>query len=131
MARELDFDIQVDARANYLRDRSCPKDNEYIWSYTVEITNNDDTIVQLLSRFWCITDADAKSREVHGNGVVSQQPIIMPGESFRYSSFSLLNTPTGQMRGYFEMQTLSREVFMVPIAQFSLGQPIRLAVSNG
>jgi ApaG protein len=131
MAKKLAFEVEAIGTANYLRERSSPENNEYIWSYTVEITNHDEEIIQLLSRFWRITDATSKSREVHGHGVVSQQPIIMPGESFRYSSFSLLNTNHGSMRGYFEMQTLRREVFVVEIDEFELAQPIRLAVCNG
>lgn len=131
MSKSKQFDVCAVGRAQFLRERSSPKDNEYIWSYTVEITNRDEEIVQLLSRFWRITDATGRTREVHGHGVVSQQPIIMPGESFRYSSFSLINTVTGQMRGYFEMQTLQREVFLVQVPEFDLSQPLRLAVSNG
>ncbi len=131
MTQSLEFDVVAVGKASYLRERSNPKDDEYIWSYTVEITNNDQEIVQLLSRFWRITDANQQHREVHGHGVISQQPIIMPGETFRYSSFSLLNTRSGNMRGYFEMQTLKREVFMVEISKFELAPPVRLAVCNG
>ncbi len=122
------YDIDVDVRTTYVRDKSCPEEKEYVWAYQVTITNHHTDIVQVLSRYWRITDERKAVREVHGPGVVGQQPIIKPGESFVYSSFSMLRTRDGAMQGYFEMQTLTRDIFRVEIPKFELQYPVRLMV---
>lgn len=126
MAGNQGYDIDIDVRTSYVRDKSCPEQKEYVWSYQVTITNHHTDIVQLLSRYWRITDDYNEVREVHGPGVVGQQPIIKPAESFVYSSFSMLRTRDGSMQGYFEMQTLTRDIFRIDIPAVALQYPVRL-----
>lgn len=133
--------VSISVITTYLSNHSRPADNQYTFAYTITITNEGDTSVQLLSRHWVITDADNAVQEVRGEGVVGEQPIIKPGEFFRYTSGATLVTPIGCMQGSYTMAVQgpagdagspSRAVaaepltFEVPIPVFSLHTPTAL-----
>jgi ApaG protein len=128
----LSASVEIDVVTTYLPGHSRPEDDQYTFAYTITIANNSQTTVQLLSRHWLITDADNEVQEVRGEGVVGEQPIISPGEYFRYTSGATLNTPVGCMEGSYFM--IAREgddpeqaaEFEVPIPTFSLHQPSAL-----
>lgn len=115
--------IRVRVEAEYAPDRSQPLRNQWFFLYTIEITNESDEIVQLLSRHWIITDAMGDVQEVRGPGVVGEQPVLEPGESFRYTSGCPLTTPFGSMHGTYQMVNGKREVFDIEIAPFTLSEP--------
>lgn len=93
---------------------------KYVWSYEIRITNGSDDIVQLLQRYWRITDMSNKVEEVHGAGVTGLQPIIKPGKQFTYTSYCQLATPQGTMEGHYEMQNLDEQHFSITIPKFVL-----------
>jgi ApaG protein len=109
--------------ANYLPEQSDPIEARYFWSYTIEIENHGEETVQLISRRWLITDGRNKTEEVSGPGVVGEQPRLKPREAFRYTSGCPLATPSGAMRGAFQMLTDGGEVFDAEIPAFSLHLP--------
>ncbi|OGT46278.1 MAG: Co2+/Mg2+ efflux protein ApaG [Gammaproteobacteria bacterium RIFCSPHIGHO2_12_FULL_41_20] len=111
------------AEPSYLAAQSDPESQRFLWSYEVTISNEADEIVQLLNRYWKITDMTGRVEEVKGPGVVGLQPIIKPGKKFVYSSFCQLVTPQGTMEGNYEMQTLEEERFLVHIPKFILTAP--------
>ncbi|HET8734216.1 MAG TPA: Co2+/Mg2+ efflux protein ApaG, partial [Anaeromyxobacteraceae bacterium] len=95
--------IQVTVRSEFRPDRSSPAQGRFLFTYSVDIRNGGATPAKLLSRHWIITDARGEQEEVTGDGVVGQQPHLAPGESFQYTSFCVLRTPLGQMRGTYTM----------------------------
>jgi len=107
----------------YVEEQSDPAASRFVFAYTITIRNQGPDTIQLLTRHWVITDADSKIQEVRGEGVVGQQPIIRPGEYFRYSSGAVLETPVGVMQGSYQMITSSGARFDAPIAAFSLAIP--------
>jgi ApaG protein len=115
--------IRVRVTPQYLEEESAPDERRYLWSYTIEISNQGDEVVQLRSRHWRITDADGRTEEVRGPGVVGQTPTIQPGTSFRYTSGCPLPTPSGIMVGSYQMTTEGGELFNVSIPAFSLDSP--------
>lgn len=115
--------ITVVAKATYLPEESAPASQRYLWSYEMTINNQSEEIVQLLNRYWRITDLTGKTEEVRGPGVVGLQPIIKPGKHFVYTSFCQLNTPQGTMEGYYEMQSLDEVRFLAEIPKFILSAP--------
>jgi len=115
--------VLVRVVANFLPDQSDPIESRYTWGYTVEIENHGTETVQLLNRHWVITDGHNHTEEVKGPGVVGEQPLLKPREAFRYSSGCPLTTPTGEMRGSFQMLTDDGEVFDAEIPAFSLHLP--------
>jgi ApaG protein len=115
--------IRVEVLSRHLPENSRPQQGVWVFQYTVRITNQGSRTVQLLNRHWIITDALERVREVKGAGVVGQQPVLAPGESFKYSSWCPLETPTGFMRGIYEMATADGERFNVEIAPFALKAP--------
>jgi ApaG protein len=106
--------------ARHSPENSRPREGEWVFQYTVRITNQSDGTVQLLSRHWIITDATGQVEEVRGPGVVGEQPVLAPGESFKYSSWCPLRTPTGTMYGTYRMTRDSGEQFDIEIAPFGL-----------
>ncbi|XP_020237529.1 uncharacterized protein LOC109816810 isoform X2 [Cajanus cajan] len=115
--------IRVQVRSVYIEGRSQPSKGLYFFAYRIRITNNSDHPVQLLRRHWIITDANGRTENVWGIGVVGEQPLILPGNSFEYSSACPLSTPNGRMEGDFEMIHVDRvgsRSFNVAIAPFSL-----------
>ena len=115
--------VRVQVRSSYLPERSSPRDSHYFFGYRIRISNVGEETVQLLSRHWIITDSDGKVEEVQGPGVVGEQPVIEPGESFEYSSFCPLPTPIGSMHGTYQMVTSGGSPFDAEIAPFSLAVP--------
>ena len=116
-------DIQVTVRPIYLDEQSEPDENRYFWAYQVRIENRGRETVQLLNRYWNITDATGKVVEVRGPGVVGEQPVLKPGEAFEYTSGTPLATPSGIMVGSYEMTTDSGERFEIAVPAFSLDSP--------
>jgi len=119
--------ITVTVRPVYLEDQSSPGQGHYVWAYQVKIANLGSETVQLLSRYWRITDAQGRVQEVRGAGVVGEQPILDPGQSFEYTSGTPLATPSGIMVGHYEMVRRSGggegERFEIAIPAFSLDSP--------
>ena len=112
--------IRVEVLSRYSQENSKPGQNQWVFEYTVRITNNSAETAQLVSRHWYITDAVGQTREVEGQGVVGQQPVLAPGQSFKYSSWCPLPTPTGTMRGTYRMATAEGREFDVEIGPFGL-----------
>ena len=127
-------EIGVDVVTTYLAEHSQPEDEQYTFAYTITINNHADLPVQLLSRHWIITDADADVQEVRGEGVVGEQPVIQPHSSFCYTSGATLATPVGCMEGEYYMVVRDPididphdlPTFEVPIAPFTLHTPTAL-----
>jgi ApaG protein len=115
--------IKVQVQPTYLDDQSSPEENYYVWAYQVRIENLGMETVQLLNRHWKITDAHGRVQEVRGPGVVGEQPVLGPGESFDYTSACPLSTPSGIMVGSYEMETRDGELFDIAIPAFSLDSP--------
>ena len=115
--------IAVSVEPTYLEDRSSPETSQYFWAYRVVIENQGQETVHLLSRHWMISNARGELTEVKGPGVVGEQPVLKPGESFEYTSGAPLNTPSGMMGGAYQMETESGERFDIEIPTFSLDRP--------
>lgn len=115
--------VHVSVVSEYAPDRSRPTDQQWFFLYTITIANQSDETVQLLSRHWIITDATGKVEEVRGPGVVGQQPVLTPGESFTYTSGCPLGTAFGTMEGTYQMVTRGGEGFEARIAPFTLSEP--------
>lgn len=120
MSDAVTHSVRVEVLARHSPENSRPQQNEWIFEYTVRITNNGNEKVQLISRHWIITDAFDHVEEVQGPGVVGEQPILAPGESFKYSSWCPLKTPTGMMHGTYQMVRANGDRFDAEIAPFGL-----------
>jgi len=116
-------DIRITVEPYYLDDQSSPSDDHYVWAYHVKIENVGEATVQLINRYWKITDANGQIQEVRGSGVVGEQPVLDPGESFEYTSGTPLGTPSGIMVGTYEMEARDGARFDVEIPAFSLDSP--------
>ncbi|MGD9739317.1 MAG: Co2+/Mg2+ efflux protein ApaG [Bauldia sp.] len=123
MYRATTRSIRVTVTPSYLGDRSSPGESRYYWAYTIEIVNLGLEVVQLKAREWHITDALGRHQSVVGPGVVGEQPVLQPGESFEYTSGCPLTTTSGIMVGHYEMRTEAGETFTVDIPAFSLDVP--------
>lgn len=121
--RAITHNIEVTVEPFYLADRSEPEESHYVWAYRVTIANHGDGLVQLLSRYWQITDGTGKVEEVTGPGVVGEQPELNPGDSFQYTSGCPLPTPSGIMVGRYTMRDASGRTFDIDIPAFSLDLP--------
>lgn len=115
--------IRIAVEPNFLEDQSEPEESRYLWSYRVTIENMGELSVQLLSRYWRITDARGRIREVRGDGVVGEQPVIAPGAAFEYTSGAPLETASGFMTGTYHMRASTGEKFEVGIPLFALESP--------
>lgn len=115
--------IRVTVKPMYLADQSSPTENHFVWAYQVRIENMGAEPVQLLNRFWQITDSLGRRQEVRGAGVVGEQPTLAPGEAFEYTSGTPLPTPSGIMVGAYEMRSASGRHFEVAVPAFSLDSP--------
>jgi ApaG protein len=122
--------IAVSVEPQFLAERSEPRQNQFFWAYTVDIENRSDKAVQLKRRHWIITDGRGQKHEVKGPGVVGEEPIIAPGESFRYTSGCPLDTPDGFMVGHFTMIGEDGDTFLIDIPAFSLDIPAPRRVLN-
>ncbi len=117
-------DVLVSVRSFFLADQSRPDDGHFVWAYRVRIENKGREAIQLLRRTWQITDARGRTQHVHGAGVVGEQPVLEPGETFEYTSGTPLETPSGFMVGAYHMVVAaSGENFDVAIPAFSLDSP--------
>ena len=117
------FPIDISVRVNYLAEQSDEDDARFVFAYTITLTNAGDTTVQLVSRHWIITDADQHVQEVRGKGVVGEQPVLKPGQSFEYSSGTVLASQVGTMQGSYQMVTEDGTEFDAPIPMFVLSVP--------
>jgi ApaG protein len=120
MYRTVTRDIEVTVSPRFLSEKSSPDNGYFFWAYSIEITNNGQQTVQLKTRHWRITDANGRLQEVKGTGVVGEQPVLKPGESFEYTSGVPLPTPSGFMVGTYGMVTEGGESFDIDIPAFSL-----------
>ena len=123
-------DIQITVLPEFVPERSDADEATYFWAYTVEIANQGDMTVQLTARHWKITDANGRLEEAQGPGVVGEQPVLKPGETFRYTSGCPLTTPSGIMTGSYRMVTEKGDVFEAEIPVFSLDSPFARKVLN-
>ena len=130
MYQSVTHKISVTVEPRYMPDRSEPSSNQYFWAYTIEIENRGPKPVQLKRRHWIITDGRGLKQEVKGAGVVGEEPIINPGESFSYTSGCPLDTPSGFMVGTYTMISEDGDAFTVDIPAFSLDMPAQRRVLN-
>jgi ApaG protein len=117
------LEIKIKVATNFVDDQSDADLGRFVFAYTITIENIGEVSAKLLSRHWVITDANGKVQEVSGDGVVGKQPHLNPGETFRYSSGAVLDTPVGSMYGSYHMLTDSGADFNAPIAPFTLAVP--------
>jgi ApaG protein len=115
--------IKVDVSTAYLPEQSEPDERRFVFSYTITIRNDGPVAAKLMRRHWLITDADGHIQEVRGDGVVGEQPLLQPGQGFRYSSGAVLETPVGTMHGSYQMVADGGDEFEAPIAPFRLAKP--------
>ncbi len=121
--------VRVEPR--YLAEESAPNDGRYVWGYSIEIENRRADRVQLVSRFWRITDENGLTQEVRGPGVVGQQPVIEPGQRFCYSSAAPLAAPSGMMLGAYSMLRVENgEAFDIAVPLFALESPHQSRLAN-
>lgn len=123
MSSTLTRGILVTVRSQYIPERSSASARQYAFAYTVTIANRGTVTAQLKSRHWIITDSFGAVQEVRGEGVVGAQPVLRPGEDFEYTSWCVIATPTGTMRGSYQMVTRDGDRFDAEIAPFSLSPP--------
>lgn len=122
--------IKVTVRPMFLEEQSEPAESLYVWAYHVTIENMGERTVQLVNRYWCITDAKGIVQEVRGPGVVGEQPVLEPGDSFEYTSGTPLTTPSGVMMGAYQMEGPDGAMFDVTVPAFSLDSPHEAARMN-
>ena len=130
MYRETTNGIEVTVRPDYLDQESEPDEGRWFWAYTVIIANHSQATVQLESRYWRITNAMGDVQEVSGPGVIGEQPVLEPGDSFQYTSGCPLNTPSGTMVGHYIMRTDQGERLQALIPPFSLDMPNAVRTLN-
>ncbi|MCL7421493.1 MAG: Co2+/Mg2+ efflux protein ApaG [Methylobacter sp.] len=115
--------ILVEAKPHFIEAQSSPDENRYVFAYTITITNIGEIPAKLLTRHWLITDANGKIQEVRGEGVIGEQPYIKPGETFRYTSGAMIETPVGTMQGNYTMHSDEGYDFDAAIPRFTLSIP--------
>lgn len=113
----------ISVQTQFIPDQSSKTDSEFVFSYTITITNNTAKAFQVLSRYWLITDADGETTTVEGSGIVGEQPHIIPGTSYTYTSGCLLKTPLGTMQGYYQVVDDKQETSIIDIPVFQLALP--------
>ncbi len=122
--------IRVRVQSQYLPDQSSPREDRYVFAYTITISNEGASTAQLKTRHWIITDARGEIEEVRGDGVVGEQPRLSPGQSFQYTSGCVLETPVGTMHGSYRFWRDDGTFFDAEIAPFSLASPLRNEEAN-
>ena len=120
---DTDHNIKIDVETAYLPEQSDPEKQRFVFSYHITITNHERQPIQLLRRRWVIVDGNEQTQEVEGEGVVGEQPVIAPTESYSYTSGTVLATRVGSMQGHYQMQTDDGETFNADIEPFTLAQP--------
>ena len=118
-----DYTLEIQIATRFLPEESAPEDDRYVFAYTIRIRNLGRRAAQLLDRHWVITDGNGKVQEVHGQGVIGEQPLLAPGEHFRYTSGCVMETPVGTMHGRYQMVASDGHRFDAPIAPFMLAMP--------
>ena len=126
MSIDENHNIEVDVETAYLEEQSSPGMNRYVFSYTITIRNEGNSPAKLLTRHWIINDANGNVQEVHGEGVVGEQPYLKPGESFQYTSGTVIETPVGSMEGSYQMLSEDGTPFNADIPAFTLSLPNKL-----
>ena len=117
------YKIAVSSEVSYISSQSDPLKNKFVFAYTITISNHGNLSARLIDRHWIITDSTGKVEEVKGEGVIGEKPDLKPGESFRYTSGSMLETPTGSMEGSYGMRAEDGTVFKASIPLFTLSKP--------
>jgi len=117
------YQIDVNVTTNYIEEQSDSSNNRYVFAYTINITNSGETAAKLISRHWIITDATGNVQEVKGMGVVGEHPHLEPGESYEYTSGTVMETPVGSMEGSYQMLADDETEFDAEIPAFSLSAP--------
>lgn len=115
--------IIVEAKPHFIEEQSLPDEGRYVFAYTITITNAGESAAKLLTRHWLIIDANGKVQEVQGDGVIGEQPYLRPGESFRYTSGAMIETPVGIMQGTYTLRNDEGDCFNAPIPRFTLSIP--------
>ena len=123
MTADATHDIRVSVETRYVEEQSDPDNDRYVFAYTITIENHGEVPAKLLSRHWIITDADGHVQEVEGEGVVGEHPYLRPGEAFRYTSGTILQTPVGSMKGVYHMLADDGTEFEAEIPMFTLSRP--------
>ena len=123
MEKNEHYPIKIAVEVNYLPEQSDESDNRFVFAYAITITNESNVTVKLVSRHWVITDANQYVQEVRGQGVVGEQPVLHPGQSFEYTSGTVLATQVGTMSGSYQMVAEDGTKFDAPIPQFVLSVP--------
>ena len=117
------YDIDVQVETTYVAEHSEPDEARFVFAYTITLVNRGSVTAQLISRHWFITDADNRIEEVEGEGVVGEQPVLKPGEGFRYTSGAVIETPVGTMHGTYQMVAEDGRTFDATIPRFVLSAP--------
>ncbi|QJC31608.1 Co2+/Mg2+ efflux protein ApaG [Enterobacteriaceae endosymbiont of Donacia tomentosa] len=112
--------IHIKVRSVYIESQSIPEANRYVFAYTITINNIGEKLLQLISRYWIITNGNGKTTQIHGEGVVGKKPYIKPGNNFHYTSGAVLETPIGTMQGHYIMIDENNNVYHVDIPVFRL-----------
>ena len=120
------YNTTVSVETEYIPEQSDPDNEKYVFAYTITIKNEGTVPAKLLTRHWIITNADGKTQEVRGEGVVGEQPHLQPGEGFKYTSGTMLETPVGSMHGSYHMLADDGQEFDCPIKPFTLSVPHKL-----
>jgi ApaG protein len=123
MSDDEKYNIHVAVANAFVPEQSDPERNRYVFAYTITLRNDGELAAQLLNRHWIITHGNGKTEEVRGEGVVGEQPLLQPGESYEYTSGTILETPVGDMRGSYQMRAEDGVEFEAVIPQFSLSLP--------
>jgi len=123
MAESKKYEIAVTVATQYLADQSDPSSGRYVFAYTITLSNTGTVTAQLISRHWIITDAEGDVQEVRGLGVIGQQPLLVPGQSFEYTSGCALPTPVGTMKGSYQMVAEDGLPFDATIPEFVVSMP--------
>lgn len=126
MSDEPQYELTIQVDTQYIPEQSYPEHNRYVFAYTITIENTGTVAAKLLKRHWVITDANNRVQEVHGEGVVGEQPHLKPGRRYRYTSAAVLETPLGCMEGSYEMLADDGVTFQAPIPLFRLSTPLTL-----
>jgi ApaG protein len=117
------YDVKVSARTAFIPEQSDMNGERYVFAYTITVVNSGSVPAQLISRHWIITDSNNQVQEVRGKGVVGEQPVLKPNESFEYTSGTAIATPVGTMRGSYQMKAEDGVEFEAPIPEFTLSMP--------
>ena len=121
--RDNENHIEVEVATNYIEEQSQPEDGRYVFAYTITLRNTGKQPARLMTRHWIINDANGNTQEVHGEGVVGEHPYLRPGETFQYTSGTVLETPVGSMEGSYQMVSDAGQPFDAEVPAFTLSRP--------